>query len=60
MRIAFLKETYPGERRVALTPGSVGPLSRTGCEILVQRGAGKAAGYTDAQYLDKGASLVLT
>ena len=58
MRIAFLKETCPGERRVALTPASIGPLSRTGCEILVQRGAGEAAGYADAEYLDKGASTV--
>ncbi|MCA9216879.1 MAG: hypothetical protein KDB27_27605, partial [Planctomycetales bacterium] len=36
MKIAVLKETFPGERRVALTPASVTSLVKAGCEIIVE------------------------
>jgi NAD(P) transhydrogenase subunit alpha len=58
MRIAVLKETFPGERRLALVPASVPLLAKAGVEVWVESGAGKAAGFLDALYAEKGAKLV--
>lgn len=58
MIIGVPRETYPGERRVALVPAMVQSLTRAGLEVLVERGAGTDAGFHDAQYEEKGASLV--
>jgi len=51
-------ETYPGERRVAVVPGNVPSLRDAGMEVVVEKGAGIASGYTDKAYADKGAELV--
>jgi NAD(P) transhydrogenase subunit alpha len=55
--IAVPKETYPGERRVALIPAAVKQLSKLKLELLVEAGAGLAAGFPDAQYVDAGARV---
>ncbi len=60
MRVAVVKETYPGERRVGLVPGSVPLLLKAGMEVLVQAGAGEAAGFADQHYFDKGAKILAT
>jgi H+-translocating NAD(P) transhydrogenase subunit alpha len=52
------KEIYPGERRVALTPMVVPMLAKAGLEVVIEAGAGVAAGYPDAQYQDKGAKVL--
>jgi NAD(P) transhydrogenase subunit alpha len=52
------KEVYPGERRVALTPVVVPMLAKAGLEVVVEAGAGVAAGYPDAQYQEKGAKVL--
>lgn len=57
MRIAVPKETAPGERRVALTPENVAALARQGHEVVVERGAGWAAGFADAAYVAAGARV---
>ncbi|MFO0873250.1 MAG: Re/Si-specific NAD(P)(+) transhydrogenase subunit alpha [Phycisphaerales bacterium] len=57
MRIGTIRETAPGERRVALTPGVVGPLKKLGAEVVVERGAGAEAGFTDDSYAHAGAAL---
>jgi NAD(P) transhydrogenase subunit alpha len=57
MRIAVPKETTPGERRVALTPDCVARLAKSGLELVVERGAGTAAGFSDQQFADAGAML---
>lgn len=57
MIVGVLRETAPGERRVALVPQSAPPLAKAGLEVLVERGAGLAAGYPDAEYEGKGAGL---
>lgn len=57
MRVAVLKETRPGEHRVALIPGECKSLARKGFEVAVERGAGLAAGFTDADYEEAGATL---
>jgi NAD(P) transhydrogenase subunit alpha len=58
MRIAVLQESAPGERRVALVPENVTRLGKTGHEVRVERGAGVAAGFTDAAYEAAGAKLL--
>ena len=57
MRVIVPREAAPGERRVALVPESIGRLTSTGFEIVVERGAGAAAGFTDEAYADAGAVL---
>ncbi len=58
MKAGVLKETLPGETRVAIVPGVVGSLAKAGVEILIESGAGEAAGFPDASYLEKGAAVV--
>ena len=58
MRLGVPRETAPGERRVALVPDIVGRLVASGNDVLVEVGAGSAAGFTDAAYAEAGASLV--
>ena len=57
LTIGIPKEIYPGERRVAATPATVGRFRKLGLEVQVEAGAGQAAGYTDADYQESGASI---
>ncbi|MDX1947852.1 MAG: NAD(P) transhydrogenase subunit alpha [Pirellulaceae bacterium] len=57
MQVAVLKETFPGERRVPLAPADVTKLAKGGIELLVETGAGLAAGFADKAYRDKGALI---
>ncbi|MCH8881555.1 MAG: NAD(P)(+) transhydrogenase (Re/Si-specific) subunit alpha, partial [Planctomycetes bacterium] len=52
------KETFPGERRVALIPDIVPALLKQDHEVAVQAGAGMGAGITDAMFEAKGAKIV--
>jgi H+-translocating NAD(P) transhydrogenase subunit alpha len=52
------KESYPGERRVALVPLVIPNLVKAGLEVIVETGAGEPAGYPDAAYREKGAEIV--
>lgn len=52
------RETFPGERRVALTPRACEAIGKLGASVVVERSAGAEAGYPDDQYLARGASLV--
>ncbi len=58
MKIAVVRELFPGERRVALVPINVPMLAKAGAEVIVQAGAGLEAGFTDAAYIEKGATVV--
>jgi len=58
MKVAVLKETFPGERRVALVPAAIPPLLRSGLEVAVEAGAGTAAGFSDDAYRAAGAAIV--
>ncbi len=57
MKVAILKEMFPGEDRVALLPANVPQLAKLGMEVVVEPGAGTASGFSDAEYVEKGASL---
>ena len=51
------KETHTGEARVSMTPATVKKLVHAGAEIQLEAGAGLGAGFTDAEYVDAGASV---
>jgi NAD(P) transhydrogenase subunit alpha len=53
--VGVLRETEPGERRVALVPDGVKVLTKAGLEVWVEAGAGAAAGLADAEYGAAGA-----
>jgi NAD(P) transhydrogenase subunit alpha len=57
MLIGVPKELYPGERRVALVPADLAALQKLGLRVAIETGAGESAGYPDAEYLAKGASV---
>jgi H+-translocating NAD(P) transhydrogenase subunit alpha len=52
------KESYPGERRVALVPVAVPNLTKAGLEVVIEAGAGEQAGYPDTAYAEKGAKIL--
>ncbi len=58
MKAAVVKETAPGERRVALVPDAIARLEPAGIEVLVETGAGDGAWLPDAAYADAGAAIV--
>ena len=58
MKAGVVKETAPGERRVALVPDAVAKLRAAGIEVLVERGAGEGAWLSDSAYADAGATIV--
>jgi NAD(P) transhydrogenase subunit alpha len=58
MKAAVIKETAPGEKRVALVPEAVTRLRPAGIEVLVERGAGEGAWLSDAAYAEAGATIV--
>ncbi|MCO6048704.1 Re/Si-specific NAD(P)(+) transhydrogenase subunit alpha [Mesorhizobium sp. RP14(2022)] len=58
MKFGAPKERSEGERRVALTPESVGRLTKLGYECLVETGAGSEARIPDAAYEAAGARVV--
>ncbi len=57
MRIAVLKESAPGETRVAATPETVKKIAALGHTVTIQTGAGAAASYPDALYSSAGAEI---
>lgn len=58
MRVGVPKETFPGERRVALVPATLRSLTKAGMTMLVEAGAGASAGFPDEAYLEAGATII--
>ena len=58
MIIGVPKESFPGERRVAIVPAVVPSLTKAGFEVAIEAGAGVSAGYLDKDYTDKGAKVL--
>ena len=58
MTIGVVRESRPGESRVALVPAALPPLAKAGLEIVVERGAGTGAHASDEAYRERGARLV--
>ncbi len=57
MKVGIPKETWPGETRVAVIPAGVAALKKAGLGVVVEHGAGAAAGFPDAAYQAQGAEL---
>jgi NAD(P) transhydrogenase subunit alpha len=57
MIVGVPRESFPGERRVALVPAAVPNLTKAGLQVVAEAGAGAAAGYPDADYAAKGAKI---
>ena len=60
MHIGVPKETWVGEKRVALVPATVKKLVKAGFEITVETAAGATAGFSDEDYTEAGASIEKT
>ncbi len=58
MKLGIVQETRPNERRVAASPNVVARWVKAGWQVEVERGAGVAASYPDAQYEAAGATIV--
>ena len=57
MQLVIPRETQPGEDRVSATPETVKKLVRLGAEVVIESGAGRGAGISDADYEAAGASI---
>eukprot|EP00746_Dinoflagellata_sp_MGD_P123181 gnl/MRDRNA2_/MRDRNA2_57880_c0_seq1.p1 gnl/MRDRNA2_/MRDRNA2_57880_c0~~gnl/MRDRNA2_/MRDRNA2_57880_c0_seq1.p1 ORF type:complete len:365 (-),score=99.93 gnl/MRDRNA2_/MRDRNA2_57880_c0_seq1:110-1204(-) len=57
--IAVVRETKKGEKRVALVPSAVKALCGRGFKVFVEGGAGDGAGFSDAEYAEAGAEVVI-
>jgi len=60
MIVGVARESFPGERRVAMVPAVLPSLTKAGLEVVVEAGAGQEAGYLDADYAAKGAKILPT
>ena len=58
MKVAVIKEHFPGEHRVALVPAVVGALVKSDHDVLVETEAGLAAGFSDTDYEQAGGTIV--
>lgn len=57
LTIGVPKESFPGERRVAIVPATVTALSKAGFKVTVESGSGVSAGFPDDLYQEKGAEI---
>ena len=57
MTVGIVSEISPGERRVAMVPGAIAVLNKTGAQLLMEAGAGLRAGFPDAEYAAKGVRI---
>ncbi|MFT4540109.1 MAG: NAD(P) transhydrogenase subunit alpha [Planctomycetota bacterium] len=58
MRLGIPNEAASGETRVAVAPDVLPKLQKLDLEVRIERGAGEASGFTDANYEAKGATMV--
>ena len=57
MQIGVLKETHPGENRVAVIPDTVKKLVKLGAELTVEAALGQGAGFANEAYTEAGATI---
>ncbi len=57
LNIGVPKETFPGERRVAVVPRAMEALAKSGVAFVIESGAGGEAGFADAEYAERGARI---
>ena len=57
LQVGIVTESSPGERRVAMVPAAIGVLNKSAVELVMQSGAGAAAGFPDSEYTAKGVRI---
>ena len=57
MQIGVLKETHPGEKRVAVIPDTVKKLVKLGADVTVEAALGHGSGFADEEYAEAGAAV---
>ncbi|MGX9727685.1 MAG: Re/Si-specific NAD(P)(+) transhydrogenase subunit alpha [Candidatus Electronema sp. VV] len=60
MKIAVMKETHPGERRVPLIPATAEKLVKLGAELVIESGLGMSCRFEDADYEKAGAAVAVS
>jgi NAD(P) transhydrogenase subunit alpha len=58
VKIYIPKERHPGEARTAMVPENTAKLVKRGAQVAVETGVGAACGYSDADYIAAGATVV--
>ncbi|GJL79597.1 MAG: NAD(P) transhydrogenase subunit alpha [Nitrospinaceae bacterium] len=58
MKIGIPKEVHAGEKRVATTPEVAKQLIKLGFEVAIEAGAGSAANYSDASFVEAGVTVI--
>ncbi len=58
MKVGIPKEVAPNETRVSVIPSMLNVITKLNHEVLVEKDAGSAAGFSDQQYIDQGAKIV--
>jgi len=58
LQISVPKETFKGEKRIALTPLGAEKLGKLGAHVCVERGLGKNIGFKDEAYEKANAQIV--
>ena len=58
MIVGVPRESFPGERRVAMVPAVIPSLTKAALEVVIEAGAGASAGYLDADFTAKGAKIL--
>ena len=57
MKVGIPRETFPGETRVAIIPASIPALKKAGLDVIIEEGAGTAAGFPDDAFRTQGATI---
>mgnify|MGYP002725472565 CR=1 FL=1 len=60
MNFGILHESRLSENRVCLTPNGAKSLIKRGQSVFVESGAGEASGFSDQNYIEKGAQIVFS
>ena len=58
LTVGVPRESYAGERRVALIPASLAALKKAGLDVVIESGAGSEAGFSDEEYVAAGGRVV--
>ncbi len=58
VKLAVIKESRPGEDRVAIVPEVAAKLAKTGVDVVVQAGAAAGARFADAEFAAAEATVV--
>lgn len=56
--VGVVRESFPLERRVAITPEVVSKLTKPGFQIVVESGAGAMSQFSDTDYINAGSKIV--